>query len=59
MRVVCGRLTEWGVVEREVSQVGGVLWQGEETSGQAVPHHTAAAHVLQHAVMDDLRERQQ
>lgn len=54
--VECGRLTERGVVEREVSQVGGILGQGEETSRQVVPHHAAAAHVLQHSVMDDLRK---
>lgn len=50
------RLTQRGVVEGEVSQVPGVLRQGEEAPGVAVPHQAAPGAVLQHAVLDDLHQ---
>ena len=50
----CVLLTQRGVVEGKVSQVAGVLWQGEESSGVTVPHQAAPGAVFQHAVLDDL-----
>lgn len=51
---VCVLLTQCGVVEGEVSQVSGVLRQGEEPPGVTVPHQAAPGAVLQHTVLDDL-----
>lgn len=53
MRLQCA-LTQPGVVEGEVPQVGGVLGQGEEASGVAVPHQAAPGCMLQDSVLDDL-----
>ena len=51
---VCASLTQCGVVKGELSQVSGVLRQGEQPPGVAVPHQGAPGAVLQHAVLDDL-----
>lgn len=52
--LVCVSLTQCGVVKGEFSQVSGVLRQGEQPPGVAVPHQGAPGAVLQHAVLDDL-----
>ena len=54
---VCVLLTQRGVVEGEVSQVAGVLRQGEQSSWVTVPHQAAPRAVLQHPVLDDLHRR--
>ncbi len=54
---VCVLLTKCGIVKREVSQVSGVLRQGEEAPRVTVPHQAAPGAVLQHAILDDLKER--
>lgn len=51
---MCVLLTQCVVVEGEVSQVSGVLRQGEQPPGVAVPHQAAPGGVLQYAVLDDL-----
>ena len=56
---VCRALTELGVVEREVPQVGGVLRQGEETPRKAVPHEVTPGALPHHPVLDDLGEGQE
>lgn len=49
-----GLLTEYSVEEGKIAQVWRVLGQSEKTSGQPVPHQSAAGIVLQHTVLDDL-----
>ncbi len=51
-----GLLTEYRVEEGKIAQVGRVLGQSEKSSGQPVPHQSAAGVVLQHTVLDDLRK---
>lgn len=50
-------LTQSGVVEGEVPQVGGVLWQGKQPPRVAVPHRAAPGSVFQNSVLDDLQHR--
>lgn len=47
-------LTKHGVEEREIPQVGGILWQSEKTPRDGVPHQAAAGRVLQNPILDDL-----
>ncbi len=49
-----GLLTEYSVEEGKIAQEWRVLGQSEKTSGQPVPHQSAAGVVLQHTVLDDL-----
>lgn len=51
---VCVLLTQRGVEEGEVSQVPGVLRQGEESPRVTVPHQAASGAMLEDAVLDDL-----
>ena len=56
---VCWALTELGVIEREVPQVGRVLRQGEEAPRKAVPHEVTPGALPHHPVLDDLGEGQE